>query len=117
LHPIQCSWIAGKACSYRNGRTSESQAKPAPTQRHSTIVKRIVKRTAPRQAAGNWSQREIKAMLYLILSLLIFSGIAGLLALIIEVAGSFLADYGEVHILINQEKDIDVKGGSPLLST
>ncbi|MBW1996942.1 MAG: hypothetical protein JRJ29_03140 [Deltaproteobacteria bacterium] len=56
-------------------------------------------------------------MLYLILSLLIFSGIAGLLALIIEVAGSFLADYGEVHILINQEKDIDVKGGSPLLST
>jgi Na+-transporting NADH:ubiquinone oxidoreductase subunit F len=56
-------------------------------------------------------------MLQLIFSLLILSGIGALLALLLELADSYVADYGERHILINNEKDLVVKGGSPLLST
>ncbi|NNG06779.1 MAG: 2Fe-2S iron-sulfur cluster binding domain-containing protein, partial [Desulfobacteraceae bacterium] len=54
-------------------------------------------------------------MLQLILSLLALSGIGAVLALLLEIADSYIADYGEKHILINQEKDLLVKGGSPLL--
>jgi Na+-transporting NADH:ubiquinone oxidoreductase subunit F len=39
------------------------------------------------------------------------------LALLLEIADSFLADYGEKHILINKEKDLIVKGGMSLLSS
>lgn len=56
-------------------------------------------------------------MLQLLLSLLAISGIAALLALLLELADSFIADYGESHILINEEKDVLVEGGSPLLFT
>ena len=56
-------------------------------------------------------------MLSLIFSLLIISGISALLALLLEVADSFIADYGEKHVLINQEKDFVVEGGKPLLFT
>ena len=56
-------------------------------------------------------------MLELLLSLLIMSGIAALLALLLEVADSFIADYGERRILVNQQKDMVVKGGQPLLFT
>jgi len=56
-------------------------------------------------------------MLQLILSLLIISGIAAVLALLLEVADSFIADYGERHILVNEEKDLTVEGGKPLLFT
>jgi Na+-transporting NADH:ubiquinone oxidoreductase subunit F len=56
-------------------------------------------------------------MLHVITSLLILSGIGALLALLLELADSYLADYGEKHILINEEKDLLVKGGNPLLFT
>lgn len=56
-------------------------------------------------------------MLQLFISLLILSGIGVLLALLLEVADSFLADYGEKHVLVNDEKDLLIKGGRPLLST
>jgi Na+-transporting NADH:ubiquinone oxidoreductase subunit F len=53
----------------------------------------------------------------LVISLLIISGISAFLALLIEMADSFIANYGECHLLINQKKDLTVKGGSPLLFT
>lgn len=54
-------------------------------------------------------------MVQLILSLIAISGIGALLALLLEIADSYIADYGESHILINNEKDLVVEGGSPLL--
>ena len=54
-------------------------------------------------------------MVQLILSLVALSGIGALLALLLEIADSYIADYGESHILINKEKDLVVQGGSPLL--
>ena len=54
-------------------------------------------------------------MFHLILSLLAMAGIGALLALLLEIAASYLTDYGEKHILINEEKDLVVDGGSPLL--
>ena len=56
-------------------------------------------------------------MLHVIISLLILSGIGALLALLLELADSYLADYGERRILINEEKDLFVTGGKPLLFT
>jgi len=49
------------------------------------------------------------------ISILIISGISAFLALLIELAYSFIANYGECHLMINQKKDLTVKGGSPLL--
>ncbi len=54
-------------------------------------------------------------MLQLILSLLIISLVGAVLALLLEIADSYIADYGEKHILINEQKDLLVKGGNPLL--
>ncbi len=51
----------------------------------------------------------------LIISVLVVSGIGALLALLLELADTFIADYGDCHILINDKKDMVVKGGSPLL--
>ena len=56
-------------------------------------------------------------MMHLILSLLALSFMSAILALLLEIADSFLADYGERHILINKEKDLVVKGGMSLLSS
>lgn len=56
-------------------------------------------------------------MLELMLSLLAISGMGALLALFLEIADTYIADYGEAHIVINDEKDLVVKGGSPLLSS
>jgi len=56
-------------------------------------------------------------MIQLILSLLALSIMGAILALLLEIADSFLADYGEKHILINKEKDLVVKGGMSLLSS
>jgi len=56
-------------------------------------------------------------MLALFISLLILSGIAALLALFLEIADSYLADYGEKQILVNEQKQLVVEGGRPLLST
>ena len=60
---------------------------------------------------------EWDVMLQLILSLLILSAIGAILALFLEVADSFLADYGEKHVLINEQKDLVIQGGRPLLFT
>jgi Na+-transporting NADH:ubiquinone oxidoreductase subunit F len=56
-------------------------------------------------------------MLTLLISLIILSGIAALLALFLEIADSYLADYGEKQILVNEQKQLVVEGGRPLLST
>jgi len=56
-------------------------------------------------------------MLTLLISLLIMSGIAALLALFLEIADSYLADYGDKEILVNDQKKLVVEGGRPLLST
>lgn len=56
-------------------------------------------------------------MLQLILSLLVISGIAAILALLLEVADRYLADYGDLHILVNDEHDLLVGGGNTLLSS
>jgi Na+-transporting NADH:ubiquinone oxidoreductase subunit F len=54
-------------------------------------------------------------MLQLFVSLLILSGISALLAFFLEIARAYVADYGECRITVNQEKDLPVQGGSPLL--
>ncbi len=53
----------------------------------------------------------------LLTSISVVSGIGVVLALLLELAGKYLADYGEKKILINNEKEIVVTGGNPLLST
>jgi Na+-transporting NADH:ubiquinone oxidoreductase subunit F len=54
-------------------------------------------------------------MSQLITSVLVISWIGAVLALLLELADRFIADYGECQILINQEKELKVQGGSPLL--
>jgi Na+-transporting NADH:ubiquinone oxidoreductase subunit F len=48
---------------------------------------------------------------------LVIAAIGAVLAFLLEVAASYIADYGERHILINEKKDLDIAGGSPLLFT
>jgi Na+-transporting NADH:ubiquinone oxidoreductase subunit F len=54
-------------------------------------------------------------MLQLIFSILIISGIGALFALLLELADTFIANYGECRISINREKELVVEGGNPLL--
>ena len=54
-------------------------------------------------------------MSHTVISILVISGIGAVLALLLELADRFIADYGECQILINQEKELKVEGGSPLL--
>jgi Na+-transporting NADH:ubiquinone oxidoreductase subunit F len=56
-----------------------------------------------------------RPVVQLILSLIAISIIGAILALLLEIADSYIADYGEAHILINEEKDLLVKGGNLLL--
>ncbi len=51
----------------------------------------------------------------LIVSVFVISGIGALLALLLELADTYIANYDDCRILINKEKDLVVKGGSPLL--
>jgi Na+-transporting NADH:ubiquinone oxidoreductase subunit F len=53
----------------------------------------------------------------LILGILVLCAISAVLALLLEVADSYLADYGEKLIRVNDQKDLLVKAGRPLLST
>jgi Na+-transporting NADH:ubiquinone oxidoreductase subunit F len=48
---------------------------------------------------------------------LVIAAIGAVLALLLEIAASYITDYGERHILINEKKDLVVTGGSPLLFT
>ena len=54
-------------------------------------------------------------MSQLIIGFLVISGIGALLALLIELAGTFIADYGLCHLNINNKKNLEVQGGFPLL--
>jgi Na+-transporting NADH:ubiquinone oxidoreductase subunit F len=54
-------------------------------------------------------------MIEIFIGLITISIIAAILALLLEIADHYIADYGEKHILVNEEKDLLVKGGSPLL--
>jgi len=56
-------------------------------------------------------------MTNLIVSVLVISGIGAVLALLLELADRFIADYGECQIRINKQKELTVQGGSPLLFT
>jgi Na+-transporting NADH:ubiquinone oxidoreductase subunit F len=56
-------------------------------------------------------------MTNLIVSVLVIAGIGAVLALLLELADRYIADYGECRITVNQEKDLVVQGGSPLLFT
>ncbi|MBW2207045.1 MAG: 2Fe-2S iron-sulfur cluster binding domain-containing protein [Deltaproteobacteria bacterium] len=58
---------------------------------------------------------EGETVLQLVIGILILSAIGALLALLLEIANFYIADYGESHILINDEKDVVVEGGNPLL--
>ncbi len=52
----------------------------------------------------------------LLFSLIAISSIGAALAFLLEVADRFIANYGDLHILVNEERDLVVKGGMPLLS-
>lgn len=52
-----------------------------------------------------------------ITGILVLSGIGAVLASLLELADLFLADYGDKHIVINELRDLLVRGGRPLLST
>lgn len=54
-------------------------------------------------------------MSQLIVSILVVSGVGALLALFLELAGRFISNYGDCRIRINGQKDLVVRGGSPLL--
>jgi Na+-transporting NADH:ubiquinone oxidoreductase subunit F len=54
-------------------------------------------------------------MFNLIIGVIVIGGIGALLAVLLEIADAYIADYGDSHIVINDEKDLLVKGGSPLL--
>ena len=56
-------------------------------------------------------------MTQLVISLLIICLFSAGLALLLEIAGRYLADFGEAVIRVNDAKDLRVKAGSPLLST
>lgn len=53
----------------------------------------------------------------LLTSVSVVCGISIILAFLLELASKYLGDYGERRILINNEKELTVTGGSPLLST
>jgi Na+-transporting NADH:ubiquinone oxidoreductase subunit F len=50
-------------------------------------------------------------------SISVVCGIGIVLAFLIELASKYLEDYGEKRILINDDKELVVEGGRPLLST
>ena len=54
-------------------------------------------------------------MSQLIFGIFVIAGIGAVLALLLELADTFIADYGLCRVNINNKKDLDVKGGNPLL--
>lgn len=56
-------------------------------------------------------------ILELLTSASILCGIGMILAFLLELSGKYLGDYGERRIIINNEKEVIVNGGSPLLTT
>jgi len=54
-------------------------------------------------------------MSQLIFGILVVAGIGAVLALLLELADTFIANYGLCRLNINNKKDLEVKGGNPLL--
>ena len=48
--------------------------------------------------------------------LLVLVGIAGMLGIVLALADHYLANYGECNIKVNDDKDLNVKGGNTLLA-
>jgi Na+-transporting NADH:ubiquinone oxidoreductase subunit F len=53
----------------------------------------------------------------LLISVGAVSGISAFLALLMVIADATIANYGEVKITINNDKELDIRGGKPLLGT
>ena len=51
------------------------------------------------------------------ITVIVITAIAGVLALLLALANSYIANYGECKIIINDEKDITVEGGNSLLTS
>ncbi|MFC2161196.1 NADH:ubiquinone reductase (Na(+)-transporting) subunit F [Acidobacteriota bacterium] len=54
-------------------------------------------------------------MSQLITGILVIAGVGATLALLIELANTFIANYGPCQLNINNKKNLEVEGGSPLL--
>jgi Na+-transporting NADH:ubiquinone oxidoreductase subunit F len=52
-----------------------------------------------------------------LISVLVITGIATLLAVLMVICDATIANYGECKLVINGDKELTVNGGSPLLST
>lgn len=48
---------------------------------------------------------------------LVIAAVGAVLALLLEIAASYIVNYGERNILVNEERNLVVAGGSPLLFT
>ncbi|HBC30425.1 MAG TPA: oxidoreductase [Clostridiales bacterium] len=53
----------------------------------------------------------------IIMTIVIFSGISGVLAAILTISDRTIGNYGEVTLTVNEDKNYTVKGGSSLLDT
>jgi len=53
----------------------------------------------------------------IIIGLIAVSGIAAMLAMLLEMADATIGDYGECRVTVNDGKDLQVRGGRPLLAT
>lgn len=52
-----------------------------------------------------------------LITVAVISGLCGLFAIILTIADNYIADYGEVNLTINSEKEYVVDGGNTLLDT
>lgn len=53
----------------------------------------------------------------IIITTLVVAGLCGIFALLLSIADKYIADYGQVKLTINNEKEYTVDGGESLLST
>ncbi|MDF2547186.1 MAG: oxidoreductase [Anaerosolibacter sp.] len=51
------------------------------------------------------------------ITVIVITAIAGILALLLALANSYIANYGECKIIINDEKEVSVEGGNSLLTS
>ncbi len=56
-------------------------------------------------------------MITILITTAVISGLCGLFAIILTIADNYIADYGEVNLIINNEKEYTVNGGATLLDT
>jgi len=56
-------------------------------------------------------------MTVILTQVVVISGISGILALLLSIANRTIGDYGEMQLVINDEKEYTVDGGDTLLST